>query len=68
MKSSANVVFTGFLSFFVFCFSWLFGYVFGYIMMILGLRRELREVLSDSGERDEIEEMIEKMNREGPNN
>ena len=68
MKSSANVVFTGFLIFFVFCFSWLFGCAFGYMMMVLGLRRELIEVLSGSGERGEIEEMIEKMNREGPNN
>jgi hypothetical protein len=68
MKLLENVVFKGIVSFFLFLIFWSLGYVLGYICTLLGLRRELRELLELDDEEDELEDMIKTMNEMGPNN
>ena len=68
MKLLENVVFKGIVSFFLFLIFWSLGYVLGYICTLLGLRRELRELLELDDEEDELEDMIKTMYEMGPNN
>jgi hypothetical protein len=56
------------VEFFLFAFFWSLGYVFGVVMILLGLKRELEEVVDGGKELDDIDEMIEKMKEMGPNN
>lgn len=67
-----TLVNTGFtaclITFFSFCICWVLGYVFGVLMIVLGLRNQLREHFTDGNVDKEIEEMVARMNEEGPNN
>ena len=56
------------ISFFCFCFVWVFGYTFGVLMILLGLRDKLIECFMEDDRDKEIEEMVARMNEEGPNN
>ena len=68
MKLIENVVGKGIVGGGLFLIIWSLGYVFGVVMILLGLKRELEEVVDGGGELDDIDEMIEKMKEMGPNN
>ena len=56
------------ISFLCFVIVWVLGYTFGVLMIILGLGDRLRECFMDDNSDRDIEEMIARMNEEGPNN
>lgn len=56
------------ITFFSFCICWSLGYVSGVILVILGLRGKIEEEMLRRMEEEEIEEMVARMNEEGPNN
>ena len=68
MKLFENVVDKGIVGFPLFLFFWFLGCIFGCCVMLLGLRDELNRLLNGGGEQDEIDKMIENMNKMGPNN
>ena len=58
-------------SFLVFLVCYSAGYVFGMFMLLLGLGGELNRVVNVDEEAEDVDElrrMLEKMNKEGPNN
>ena len=56
------------ISFLFFVIVWTLGYTFGVLMIILGLKDKLRECFIEDNSDKEIEEMVARMNEEGPNN
>lgn len=58
-------------SFLVFLVCYSAGYMFGVFVIFLGLRGELNSIVNGEEEEEEdveMRRMLEKMNREGPNN
>ena len=56
------------VSFLFFVIMWGLGYTFGVLMMVLGLGDKLRECFMGSNRDKEMEEIVARMNKEGPNN
>jgi hypothetical protein len=47
---------------------WVLGYVFGIVLSFIGKGREVKRLMNDIEEREEVKKIIEKMNEQGPNN